>query len=803
MTDKEKLWLKHHDGKIRIAPDPYWPPIEYFDGAGQYRGVSADYVNILKKKLGVEFQIVKYRDWNEVLKMAQDRQVDVLAGVTYSPKRSEYLNFTEPYIEIPCIIITRGESQYQSLEDLTGKKVAVGAGYVTQEYLRTNYPDLDIVPVADIKAGLRKVSFAEVDALMANIASVSYFIEKEGITNLKIAGETSYSVALSVASRNDLPILNGILQKALASITARQRDEIYHKWIRLDYQQFYKQHVFWFFVTSTLLIIISLLGIIFSWNLTLKHQVNLRTKEIQDNLNFRTALIETFPNPIYYKDIDGRYIGCNEAFARNIIGASKEEVIGKTFFDFIESVPADYVQRFHESDLEILKNPANQMFEAPLICGDGALRYFIFSKGTFADAYGQIRGIVGILIDVTDLKAAERALQESEKRYAMVVKQSSQLIYDYDVRTGELFWAGAIPQVTGYEPEEFADMNIKKWEENVHPDDRKETVAKLERARLEVGKFHAEYRFRRKDGSYVYIEEDGVYLPDESGVAVRMVGAMKDIDDRKRSETQKEQLLRSLAAKNKELESIVFVSSHDLRSPLVNIEGHSGELEISCNDLRNLLSDVELPEEKKRILNFLINEDIPASLRFITSGTKKMVELLNGLLRLCRLGIASLEIKEINVNNVLQGIVEAVTYQMESLNIKIEVGDLPSCYADESKINQVFSNLIDNAIKYRSKDRDTVIKITGWKEKDESVYCFEDNGVGIAPEYQTKVFEIFHRLNPTGLVQGEGLGLTIVRRIIDRLNGKVWVESEQGKGSKFYVSLPNKPTEIEGQQMFS
>ena len=239
LTGQEKVWLQQHDGKIRIAPDPYWPPIEFFDADGQYRGISANYIDIIKCKLGVEFQIVRYNNWDEVIRMTKDRQVDVLAGTTYSPSRSKYLDFTEPYIEIPCVIITRVDTPgYKALEELAGKKVAVGAGYVLEEYLRRDYPNTDLIPVYDIRTGLRKVSFGEVDAFVGNIASISYFIEKERITNLKIAGETQYSVKLAFASRNDLPILNSIFKKALASISPHKQNDIYRKWIRPASQPF-------------------------------------------------------------------------------------------------------------------------------------------------------------------------------------------------------------------------------------------------------------------------------------------------------------------------------------------------------------------------------------------------------------------------------------------------------------------------------------------------------------------------------------------------------------------------------------
>ncbi len=143
------------------------------------------------------------------------------------------------------------------------------------------------------------------------------------------------------------------------------------------------------------------------------------------------------------------------------------------------------------------------------------------------------------------------------------------------------------------------------------------------------------------------------------------------------------------------------------------------------------------------------------------------------------------------MNKLVSDITESSKYMITETNTKIPINELPTCSGDEEKINQVFSNLLDNALKYRDRSRDSIIMISGKKEEGQVVYCVEDNGVGIAEIHKEKIFEIFHRLNPTdNSVTGEGLGLVIVRRILDRHGGEIWVESEPGKGSRFFVSLP-------------
>jgi signal transduction histidine kinase len=148
-----------------------------------------------------------------------------------------------------------------------------------------------------------------------------------------------------------------------------------------------------------------------------------------------------------------------------------------------------------------------------------------------------------------------------------------------------------------------------------------------------------------------------------------------------------------------------------------------------------------------------------------------------------------MEVEPLNINTLLAGVVDSMEYQIKTAGVMLEIEQVPSCIGDASQINQVFSNLLDNALKFLDNSRHGMIRIYGRVEDGQSIYCVEDNGVGIAPNHQNKIFEIFHQLEPDHR-SGEGLGLTIVRRIIDRHNGRIWIESEPGKGSKFFVSLP-------------
>jgi light-regulated signal transduction histidine kinase (bacteriophytochrome) len=173
----------------------------------------------------------------------------------------------------------------------------------------------------------------------------------------------------------------------------------------------------------------------------------------------------------------------------------------------------------------------------------------------------------------------------------------------------------------------------------------------------------------------------------------------------------------------------------------------------------------------------------------MSASINKMDLLISGLLRLSRLGSSELEIEGLDMNRLISEVSSIFKSRISNSDIKLEISELPICKGDEILMNQIFSNLIDNSIKYLDLNQAGIISISGYSKDGQSVYCVKDNGIGFDSEYKKKIFDIFHRLEPEKY-SGEGLGLTIVQRALERQNGRIWVESEPGKGSEFYMSLP-------------
>ncbi len=263
-----------------------------------------------------------------------------------------------------------------------------------------------------------------------------------------------------------------------------------------------------------------------------------------------------------------------------------------------------------------------------------------------------------------------------------------------------------------------------------------------------------------------------------------------EIAERRRAEHERETVLGDLERVNAELERLIYVASHDLRSPLVNLQGFSQRLEKSCGDLTALLEQPEVPASFRAAAERIVGERIPGALKYIRSSTARMDALINGLLRMSRLGHVAMKIEELDLDRLVRETIAAQTFQIQSAGAEVQLEPLPPCRGDANLITQVFANLLDNALKYRDPARPLRLGISGRREDGRAIYCVADNGRGIAPEHQDKIWEMFHRLEPEGPVGGEGLGLNVVRRIVDRHRGRVWVESAPGEGSRFFLSLP-------------
>lgn len=415
----------------------------------------------------------------------------------------------------------------------------------------------------------------------------------------------------------------------------------------------------------------------------------------------------------------------------------------------------------------------------------------------FIDCLSQVEGYFAVedlqLLSSLATQAAiaiqNAHLHEDEIRsrefFNSVVRDSADPITVINNQRNIIYWNEAAEALYGYSADEVLGSQIDVF----IPEPEYEKWKKIDAEIIDEKKKGSYVTTRcRKDGTFVQVNLTLSPVLDDEGNVVAIAGMHKDLSEQKKTEEALAGLNRELDEKNKDLETVFSVASHDLRSPLVNIQGYSKELDYIIKDITVIIEEEKDIKTLKEKLQAFLQEEIPETLGFLLAGAARMDALLSGLLRYSRLGYAAVNLETIDMNQIVQSIAAAMEYQVKEAEADFEMMDLPVCCSDPVLVNQVFSNLMDNALKYLDDSRKGKICVSGRIEGETAVYCVRDNGIGISKDHQEKIFEIFHRLGSNSS-PGEGLGLTLALRILDKLNGKIWLESELGKGSKFYVSL--------------
>lgn len=245
LTETERQWLRDHP-VIRVAQDPGWPPVEFRDEQGEPSGMAGEYLIIIERRLGVKFRQVKNLTWQQAYDKLKRWEIDMTTSVAETPERSEFWAFTKPYMTIPIVIAAHQNVTYlSSMKELAGRKVAVVDGYAVNEWIPRDYPNIELVRVKTVQDGLRLLQRDEVFAYIDNLLVIGYYQARMKATNIKIAGETPYVNAQSMAVRKDWAILAGILQKALDSISESEKNDIYRKWLPLRYEHGFDYSLLW------------------------------------------------------------------------------------------------------------------------------------------------------------------------------------------------------------------------------------------------------------------------------------------------------------------------------------------------------------------------------------------------------------------------------------------------------------------------------------------------------------------------------------------------------------------------------
>ncbi|WP_052292248.1 sensor histidine kinase [Methanosphaerula palustris] len=370
-----------------------------------------------------------------------------------------------------------------------------------------------------------------------------------------------------------------------------------------------------------------------------------------------------------------------------------------------------------------------------------------------------------------ELMTTEKMLRESEARLALALDISGMGTLDCDMVNHTSWRSLRHDQIFGYETPP-STWNLKIFFDHVLPEDREMVRKVFCDAFASQSNWSFECRIRRADGEIRWIEKTGLGQYDNAGRPLRVLGLLLDITERKQFEATQEEYAEKLMASNEELQRYAYVASHDLQEPLRSI--------VSFSELLN------------RRYRGKLDKDADEYIRFIVDGGVRMQNLIKDLLQVSRIETQAQPFAPTDARTVVADSIRSLETPIHEISAVVTVDPLPIVMADPSQLEQVFTNLIGNAIKYRRPEVPPVITISAERYGDWWEFSVRDNGIGIESEFFDRIFEMFRRLHTIDEYEGTGIGLAIVKRIVERHGGRIRVESKPGEGSTFFFTLPNE-----------
>lgn len=776
LTPEERDWLTKHS-VIRLGNSVDWPPFGFINNEGIYSGIAADYFRVIGNLLKIKIEPAKLNSWQETVEAARKGELDLLDAVIPTPQRREFLTFTKPYISYPVVLFAHDNVDYiASMSALKGQRISVIAGSALHDILKNNHPEVEIVAKENSRAGLLAVKKGEAIVFIGNLPTASLVMSREGITGLKVAGETPYRYNLTIGINKNKLMLASIIQKALGVIPEEKHNEIYRKWMsvtfehKADYTQFIQ-----LFTVSIFIFILILF-----WNR--QHQLNKLKLEIASRIKTEEKLTnkEVSERAILNTVVDGIITinsnGIIESFnpaAESIFGYKAKEVLGKNINILMPSP-------YHENH----DNYLNQYFltgKAKIIGFGRELEAKHHDESIFPIEIsvsemrldGELK-FTGVVRDITERKKADDALRKSEQYHRMLFEESTIGLALCQLNGKFVEFNPAYASIIGRTEEEIKTLSYWDITPDKYVEQEKEQFNILEKTGR-YGPYEKEYI--HADGHLVPVQLSGQILEKDGEKFIW--SSVEDITERKQAEIEKEQLQCELQQSQK-MEAIGKLTggiAHEYNNMLAITIGFA-----------TLLKDAVVGQPK--LINYA-NEIIHAGDR----GAK----LTSKLLTFSRKNIS--EADSLNLNTLLQQqhhMLEKTLTVRIKLILKLQENPW-LVWLDSGDMEDVIINMSINAMHAIEGHGQLTIQTSNQKINqmdakslnitpgDYVLLSFTDTGSGIDKEIKEKIFEPFFT---TKGKFGTGLGLSMVYGFVQNNDGIIKVNSEQGEGTQFTLYFP-------------
>lgn len=480
-------------------------------------------------------------------------------------------------------------------------------------------------------------------------------------------------------------------------------------------------------------------------------------------------LMDAIPDRIYFKDRESRIVRNNAAHARTF-GTVPEECVGRTDFDFFSR---EHAERALADEQEIIRTGRPLIGKTERITLlDGQKAWASSTKLPWRDGAGNVIGTFGLSRDITETKNAEQKLFEERNLLRTIIDHLPSRLYVKDLQSRyvlnnrahlDALRVKTQSEATG---RTTADFFPGPRGEQALADDRHVLETRVSISNQERSDFGP-------SGERRWSLVTKVPLHDISGNLIGLVGISHDITERKRQEEEKNRIAAELARSNAELEQFAYVASHDLQEPLRAVA--------SCVQLLKKRYEGKLDERAEEFIAHAVD------------GTKRMQALITDLLSYSRVGTHTHPFAPTDCAEIMGDTLANLRVAIEESRAVVTCDSLPNVMADESQLAQVFQNLIGNALKFRAESRPPEVRVSARQAAGEWIFSVADNGIGIEPQYFERIFRVFQRLHTRSRYPGTGIGLAIVKKIVERHGGRIWIESQLDRGTTFFFTLAERP----------
>ena len=406
LTQREARWLLKHP-VVNVVVNETMAPLTFFDASGDFRGITADLLEMIRLRTGLRFEIQRANSLDTMTRMISRHETDIISAINPSASRESALTFTRPYLVNSFVLLTaKGDGQPASLEQLAGKKLALTRGNPLTDYLRSQYPQITLVETGDIYRATELLAEEKVQGAVSTLVIANYLLASGLFQDrLQISATIGTQPAMfSLATARDASELSSILNKALLSIAPDELGIINSRWRGYvpasdSYWHNYHRLFYQFIIGTSLLLLLSLI-----WNAYMRRQIRQRKsaeRALSDQFEFMRALVNGTPHPIYVRDREGVLKTCNDSYL-NAFSARREEVIGKTVMQTCDLLSNECEARDYQADyLRVMREGTPLVTDRPLRIGEKTLTIYHWIL-PYRDSLGEVQGIIGGWIDISE-----------------------------------------------------------------------------------------------------------------------------------------------------------------------------------------------------------------------------------------------------------------------------------------------------------------------------------------------------------------------------------------------------------------